>query len=96
MSPRDADADGTAGLEFGDVLCRRPFGTLFYVKGYPVTLSKGLESRADDGGVMNKNVLIVFSLNEAETLLVTEPLYGSFCHDKVPPFLFIFRTTRQE
>ena len=32
------------------------------------------------GGVVNKKVLAVILLNKSITLLVAEPLYGSFCH----------------
>jgi hypothetical protein len=62
-----------------DVLGYRSSVVLFYVKGHPLTISKGLESGCVDGRIMDKYVSAVVLFNEAIPLLFTKPFYNSFC-----------------
>jgi len=41
---------------------------------------EAFESGSIDASVMDENILTIILLNKAVTLLVTEPLHGSFCH----------------
>ena len=48
-----------------------------HVKGDLLALNEGTATAAIDCGVVDEDVLIPFPLNEAETLLVVEPLHNA-------------------
>ncbi len=70
----------SAILEFDDVDCFGTFRALFGIKADLVTLGKALKSRALDGRMVDKDITVVFSSNEAKTFAVIEPFHSSLCH----------------
>src|ERR671923_2953082 len=69
------------GLERLDVRGRRTLGALLGVVAHLRTLGQRLEAAALDRAVMHEHVLaLVIRRNEAETLVVAEPLHGSCRH----------------
>src|SRR5215211_257856 len=69
------------GLDGLDVRRVRALGALLGVVGDLRALGQRLEAAALDGGVVDEEVLaLVVRGDEAEALLVAEPLHGSGCH----------------
>ena len=60
-----------------DVFRLGPFLALRYFHGDPLAFLERLEAFHLDGAVVNEDVLSAFSLNEAKSLVVVEPLDGS-------------------
>ena len=57
------------------------------IEAHCLTFSQRFEALVLNIAVMNKNVSsAVFSAYEAEALGLVEPLNGSFCHVRIPPF----------
>src|SRR3954453_23719591 len=68
-------------LEDGDVRGVRALGARLGVVGAPGARGQGLEPRAVDAGVVDEQVLAaVLRRDQAEALLVAEPLHGSGGH----------------
>src|SRR3954452_15317888 len=77
---------GTSGSDLLDVRCSRALLTLLLVVAHLRALSKRLEAAALDRGVMDEEVLAaLIRSDEAEALVVVEPLNGSCCHWSLPP-----------
>src|SRR3954462_10395446 len=75
----------TSRLERGDVDGLGPLVARLGVEGDPRTLSQRLEAVGVDAGVVNEEVLAtVVRRDEAEALVVVEPLDGSGSHDFPP------------
>jgi len=55
-------------------------GALFSIKADLVALGKSLKSSALDGRMMDKDVIVIFTSNEAKAFAVTEPLHCSLWH----------------
>src|SRR3954465_13901568 len=73
-------------LDDGDVRGVRALGARLGVVGDLGALGEGLEARAVDAGVVDEQFLAaVLRRDEAEALLVAEPLHGSGGHCCVPP-----------
>ncbi len=64
-------------------LCRyRPFLTLFGLILHLLVLPEGPESFVHNVRMMDKEILAaIVGGNKAESLLITEPLYSTCCHD---------------
>ena len=63
----------------------QPLGAACRRKRNPLTFRQGLETRALDGGMMDKNVLsAIFRRDKAKSLGVVEPFYCTSCHNTLP------------
>lgn len=60
--------------DFGDVLGLGALGSRLYFEFYCVPFGQRTETVALDAGVMDEDVLSTILLNEAEALLIVEPL----------------------
>src|SRR4051794_35009978 len=81
-----ASCSELSGSDLLDVRCSRALLTLLLVVAHLRALSKRLEAAALDRRVMNEEVLTAFiRSDEAEALVVVEPLNGSCCHVSFPP-----------
>src|SRR4051812_30951921 len=75
-----------SALERGDVDGLRALVAGLGVVGHLGTLGEGLEAAGVDAGVMDEQVLaVVVRRDEAEALVVVEPLDGSGRHGAFPP-----------
>ena len=72
-------------LRYFDIHCRKTFGSLFYVKGDPVSFVQRFETGCIDTRMMNKYIWTIFLLDEAIALAVIEPFYSSFCQNTYLP-----------
>ena len=67
-------------LQPADVRGRGALGAIFHFKAHAIALGEGLEAFHGDGGVVHKHVATaILTLDKTETLLITKPLYCSFC-----------------
>lgn len=53
---------------------------LFRFKAHPVTFSEALESRHNDGRMMDKYIPTIVLTNETKSLFFTKPLNRSLSH----------------
>src|SRR5215207_8383190 len=96
MAGRSALRGSRVGLEGLDVRRVRALGALLGVVGDLGALGERLEAAALDGGVVDEQVLaLVVRGDEAEALLVAEPLHGSGCHLLAPPMRSVCCETRE-
>ena len=58
----------------------RSLGALLYRKGDPFAISKGSESLAFDGCVVNEHITLGLGFNETIALLLVEPFHTTFNH----------------
>src|SRR5215207_219201 len=87
MAGRSALRGSRVGLEGLDVRRVRALGAVLGVVGDLRALGQRLEAAALDGGVVDEEVLaLIVRGDEAEALLVAEPLNGSGCHGDAPPW----------
>jgi hypothetical protein len=61
-------------LDFHDISGANAFITVYDIEGDAIAFVKGLETVRLDGGKMHENIVPVFPLNEAKSLLFVEPL----------------------
>src|SRR5919202_2533182 len=81
-------------LERGDVDGLRALFTGLGIEGHLRALGQRLEAVGVDAGVVDEEVLTALVRgDEAEALVVVEPLHGSGCH-VIPPRLCALRTRR--
>jgi 4-aminobutyrate aminotransferase-like enzyme len=80
-------------LEFNHINRFGTFWALFSIKADIVTFGKTFKATALNRRMVDKNVSIVFSSNEAKTFAVVEPLHCSLCHFV---YLLIFKTKISE
>src|SRR5688500_3275868 len=89
---RSDPAERRVGLDGLDVRRVRALGAVLGVVGDLRALGQRLEAAALDGGVVDEEVLaLVVRGDEAEALLVAEPLHGSGCHCDAPPWVLVLR-----
>jgi hypothetical protein len=74
-------------LALHDPYCLVALWAILNVELNFLTFLQGLEALALNFTVMNEHITAQLCGNEPETLLVTEPLDGTFCHILSPPFL---------
>ena len=68
----------TALLEDADVVRLRAFLALYFDEGDCLAFLQGLETAADDGTEMDKQIAAFFALDKTISLCFIEPLNGSF------------------
>ena len=67
-------------LDYSNIYSSRTFLALLYVKGYPVTLEKGLKTGRIDSRMMNKYISSIFILNKTVAFFFVKPFYSSISH----------------
>jgi hypothetical protein len=69
-----------SSLDFDYVNRLKTLWALFSIKADTVTFGKAPEAAALDGRMMDKNIVVVFTGDEAKTFIVIEPLNCSLFH----------------
>ena len=67
-----------------NVLCFEPFGSFNHFELDHFAFLQGFETLAENGGVMNEDILAAILNDEAKTLLVIEPFYFAASHRMLP------------
>src|SRR3954452_18195409 len=84
-------------LERGDVDGLRALVARLGVEAHAGALGQGLEARRVDARVVDEEVLArVVRRDEAEALVVVEPLHGSGGHSLFPPGISVLRSRRTQ
>src|SRR6476620_462085 len=82
LQPASRGGRERAGSDRLDVNCVGALGPVLGVVADLRAFGQRLEPATGDAGVMHEQILaLIVGRNEPEALLVTEPLYGSRCHE---------------